>query len=382
METKIQLILAKIPDSNDIVNKIKKAYKSGDINQEDEFINVQAGITHVTKRVDEIEDLRKLWAKHKDALTTLVTRKNVPLNSRPSDISGIKFYQFINTNMGTPCYQLITLNGWPTTEEWKSWDAWWNTEMHKMNQHEDHLGIKTPTARWPMQVAHTTAMIMQAIYDIHIAAATNIMQIQIEPLIWKIAFIKNALMELFIIPKTNEKGWIANLWNINDKLLKETTSVWELQKIIASILPAKIQEEHILYVSTPAKDLIPFRDHKISVATEKLPVPKIRTLPENYRLKWEQDPGPDDKPSSSKQKVSKKENSEKEISEKQPKRKRKTITRTPPTLKQEKKRKSKKDSSSESSENESEVIDSSSDDTEKNKAIIVGSSSSEDEDFD
>ena len=369
IETNIQLILAKIPDAKEIVGKIKKAYKNGDINRDTDLTNVQGGLTHVSKRVQEIEDLIKLWQKHKDAMTALVTKKNVPLNSRPGDIAGIRFYQFINTNLGTPCYQLIIMDGWPTTEEWKGWEAWWNIQMQKTNQHEDHLGIKAPTTAWPMQVAHTTAMIVQTIYDIHIAAATNIIQIQVEPLMWKIAFIKNALTELFILPKSGDKNWLSNIWEINDQILKEIPTVAKMQKIIESILPGKLKADQIIYASTEAKDLIPFKDQKLTVATVNTPVPKIRTLPENYRLKWEKDSSPNKQP----KKTPPKKDTEQ-------KRKRKTITRAPPTLKKEKKGKNKKESDSESSENDSEN-DSSSDETEKNQAVIIDSSSTEDEDF-
>ena len=61
METKIQQILAKIPNSIEIVNEIKQAYHSGDINKEDEFLNIQKGLSHVTFRVDQIEELRLVY---------------------------------------------------------------------------------------------------------------------------------------------------------------------------------------------------------------------------------------------------------------------------------------------------------------------------------
>ena len=140
METRLQMILAKIPNTEEFVSRLKDEYKTGNINKEDEFVRVQKGLTHVTCRMDEIEDFRDLWKSHKDALTAMLKKKNVPFNARPNDIAGIRLYQFINTTIGTPCYQLITMNGWPTTEEWKSWDAWWNIQMQRITDHENHLG--------------------------------------------------------------------------------------------------------------------------------------------------------------------------------------------------------------------------------------------------
>ena len=373
METKMQLILARIPKTEDFVQELKQEYQNGTMKSSDEFLRVQDGLRHVTHRMDEIEDFRTLWKLHKDPLATMVKKKNVPFNARPNDIAGIKLYQFINTPLGTPCYQLITLNGWPTTEEWKSWEAWWNIQMQRIADHEDQIGIKGVTSAWPMQVAHTTAMIMKSIYEIHTAAAENMAQLQIEPLIWKIAFIQNALTEIFIVPKSNEKGWFANLWKANEKLLAKKITIKDIQAILTSIMPARLPEEHILHVSTPAKDLLPLKDHELVVATTDVPVPKIRSIPTNYRLQFDKTdnkeniPPGSSEPTPKKGKTSKKEKS-KEVLQTQKQRK----YRNPPTLKR------KKESSSETSAEEGE--NSSEDDIEKNR-IEIGSSSSEDEDF-
>ena len=369
METKIQLILARIPKTEDFVKEIKTEFQNGTMNTPDEFKRVQDGLRHVTFRMDEIEEFRTLWKLHKDALTSLLKKKNVPFNARPNDIAGIRLYQFINTPLGTPCYQIITLNGWPTTEEWKSWEAWWNIQMQRIADHEEHIGVKAlSSATWPMQVAHTSAMIMQAIMEINTAAAENIAQIQLEPLLWKIAFIQNALTEIFIIPKSNEKSWFANLWSVNEKILKKKPNIQQLQKILATLVPAKIPEDHILHVSTPVKDLIPINEHKLVVATTKVPVPRIRSLPMNYRIQLEDEENKENIPP---------EEIEKPSSSGKRSRKVLQAQRKQPTLKKEKVKK-RKISSSESSAEESQM--SSEDDLEKNK-VVIGSSSSEDEDF-
>ena len=289
----------------------------------------------------------------------------MPFNSRPIDIAGIRFYQFININIGTSCYQLITMNGWPTTEQWKNWEAWWNKNMQKITEQEDEMGIKTPTASWPMQVAHITAMIVQMLYDIHTEAAMNITQLQVESLTNKVKFIKNALYKLAIKPIPNEKSWLSNIWEINAKLQQDKITVWDMQQIIASIIPAKIQEEHILYVSTPAKDLIKFRDHEIAVATASNIDPRTETKDENRPHQDEQE-----KSQTVHSKTFQKD-------KKQKKRKIKT-TRTPPTLKREKRQKYKLASPEESSEEKS-TDDSSEEDTIHNETVMIESSSSESE---
>ena len=368
METKLQLILARIPKTEDFIKDLKTEFQNGTMNTSDEFLRVQNGLSHVTHRMDEIEDFRNLWKLHKDPLTNLVKKKNVPFNARPTDIAGIRLYQFINIPLGTPCYQIITLNGWPTTEEWKSWEAWWNIQMQRIADHEDRIGIKGTTTAWPMQVAHTSAMIMQAIYDIHIAAAENMAQIDLEPLIWKIAFIQNALTEIFIVPKSNEKGWFANLWKANEKLLAKRITIKEMQAILTSLIPARIPEEHILHVSTPAKDLLPLKDHEFVVATTEVPVPRIRSIPMNYRLQLDRDGDKENIPPGKKT-PSKNKKSSKSVLQ---------IIQKRSNKKEKQTKKRKKESSSESSAEEEEI--SSEDDIEKNR-VVIGSSSSSDEDF-
>ena len=204
---------------------------------------------------------------------------------------------------------------------------------------------------------------MQAVQEINVAAATNLAQIQLEPLIWKIAFITNALTELHIIPTKNEKSWFANLFEVNSKLSNKIPTIGDMQKMLLMITPAKIPEDHTLHVSTPYKDLMMIKDHKYEVATSTIPVPRIRSLDENYRLKL--DIGQSRK------------------SEASDKRKSKNSIKPPAAPK---KRKRKVSSEKEESEHDIELNDemensSSEDETTKNEAIILGSSSSEDEDF-
>ena len=364
IESKLQNILAKIPSTDDFITEMKAEFQKGNLGASNEFIRVQKGLTHVTLRMDEIEDFSTLWKAHKDALTNLLKKKNHPFNARPVDIANIRFYQFIHHPIGQSCFMMITLKGWPTTEEWKSWEAWWNIQVQRVTDYENHLGIKSVTSTWPMQVAHTSSMIMQAVQEINIAAATNIAALQLEPLIWKIAFIKNALTEIFVIPKENETGWFKNLFEINEKLTKQIPTVKDMQKWLSKLVPARIADDHILHVSTPVKDLLAIRDFKYTVATSNVPVPRIRSLTENYRLnlaesKSQQDPEPE-KSNKSKSKPTK-------------------IASVKDKKKKPVKKRKRKQSSSESSDQETEK--SSSDGELTQPKILIGSSSSEDEDF-
>ena len=57
--------------------------------------------------MDEIEDFREFWKQHKDSIQSLIKRKNIPHNARPSDIANMRFYQFIYTPIGKALFQIV-----------------------------------------------------------------------------------------------------------------------------------------------------------------------------------------------------------------------------------------------------------------------------------
>ena len=192
-------------------------------------------------------------------------------------------------------------------------------------------------------------------------------------MIWKLAFIQNALTEIFIVPKTNEKGWFANLWDINQKISRKIPQVSDMQKYITKLMPARIPEDHILYVSTPNKDMMAIKEYKYEINTFKIPTPRIRSIDDQYRINLD------------------KEHNQSEASEVKKSKKRKSVDKIKKPVSKSKKRKRKISSDPEpepepqpepeqNSENDFEDT-SSEEDINKNKAIILGSSSSEDEDF-
>ena len=360
VETKLQLILNQIPSTGDFVSILKDQFNNGEIGRQDEFLRVQRGLHHVTARMDEIEDFKEFWKEHKDVFKRWIKKKNLPLNVKPTDIANAGFFSFIQSPLGQSCYQICILNGWPTSEEWKKWEAWWNIQLQKVTDVQNHTGIKTVTSAWPLQVVTTSDMIMHEIRQIITAAAENMAQINLEQLLWKTAFIQNALTEIGIFPQQNENSWFAELWNFNRKLPEAKHDLHTIQKMLVKILPNKTQADYILHVSTPHKDWIPFKDHKLLAAAKDIPVPRIRSIPEQYRMMLNREQNTDevlDSPGAkSKDKKSKKRKQREPI---------KTLIK-----------KRKETSSEESSSPES----SSEDETTKN-VVHITSSTSEDEDF-
>ena len=260
---------------------------------------MQCGLRHVTARVDEIEDFREFWKSHKDFFKRIQKKKNIPLNIRPTDVALLPFFSYIQSPAGQECFNLCLLNGWPTTEEWKQWEAWWNIQLQKIQDMENHTGHKSATSQWPMQVHITAKLIHQAIAELFIAAAENTAQLNLEKVLWKTVFIQNALTEIGIFPKADEKSWFANLWEFNNRLIQTKPTVHQCQKLLQKILPCKANPDHILYVSTPTKDWIAHRDNQLPQTTA-FACPRLRSIPENYRLLMEKmKPGMEDLPSTS-----------------------------------------------------------------------------------
>ena len=358
--------MSKLPNTGDFVTILKDQYNNGEIGRQDEFLRIQRGLSHVTTRVDEIEDFRSFWKEHKDVFKRWVKKKNLPLNVKPTDVATSGFFSFIQSPIGHSCYQICILNGWPTSEEWKKWDAWWNIQLQKVTDMENHTGTKTVSSAWPLQAATTADMIMHEIREIITAAAENMAQINIERLLWKTAFIQNALTEIGIFPLQNEQSWFAELWNFNRKIPEAKQDIYTIQKMLVKILPNKVQADHILHVSTMYKDWIPFKDLQLQAAAQNTPVPKIRSLPEQYRMMLDRTQDEDKSPSHMTPSTSKGAKSKDKISKK---RKLKE-----PIKKQKKKRR-------ETSSEESSSSESSSDDETTKNVVHITSSTSEDEDF-
>ena len=287
VETKIQQILARIPNTGDFVTILKEQMKNGQIGKDDEFLRMQRGLHHVSARMEEIDDFRDFWTTHKDLFKRWVKKKNQPLNVKPADIAHMGFFSFIQSPIGHSLYKVCLLNGWPTTEEWKKWEAWWNIQHQKITDMENHTGTKVSTASWPIQVSSTADMINNLITDVISAAAENMAQLNIEKILWKTVLIQNLLTEIGIFPQAQEKSWFAELWNFNVQILKTKPTIHNLHKLLTNILPNKNKPDHILYASTPFKDWIMHRDHQCDSLMTTAAVPRIRNLPEAYRLALE-----------------------------------------------------------------------------------------------
>ena len=81
MEKQLQLILARIPSTEDFIKEMKIQFQKGALGSEDEFVRVQNGLLGVTRRMDEIEDFRTVWKQHKDTIQSIIKRKNIPFNA-------------------------------------------------------------------------------------------------------------------------------------------------------------------------------------------------------------------------------------------------------------------------------------------------------------
>ena len=102
--------------------------------------------------------------------------------------------------MGASLLKVITYNGWPSSETWKKWDAWWENQVTKCTTAQTRSGQKGLSHDWHLKVKRLADVAMQATDEMVTIMAENFAQWSIEKWMWRVNLIKNILIELEILP--------------------------------------------------------------------------------------------------------------------------------------------------------------------------------------
>ena len=134
---------------------------------------------------------------------------------RPTDMARLSFFQFLHGNIGASLFELIVLDGWPTKEDWTKWEAWWDENQTKAVQQMARKGEKGPAIEWHFKVKRISALIMAATMEFVTIAVENHAQWSNEKWIWRINTIRNALMEINILPWPiqGKNNWFTRIEN-------------------------------------------------------------------------------------------------------------------------------------------------------------------------
>lgn len=108
---------------------------------------------------------------------------------------------------------VILLNGWPGKDDWTKWEAWWDKESNAINEDMTRRGEKGLSAEWPYKAKRLADMIVQAVKEMTVIAAENMTQWSVEKWMWRVTLIKNALIELKILPwpLPKENNWFTRI---------------------------------------------------------------------------------------------------------------------------------------------------------------------------
>lgn len=117
--------------------------------------------------------------------------------------------------MGQSLLELITFDGWPSKEDWTKWEAWWEENQTQASQALIRRGEKGPSIDWHFKVKRISSLIVTAVNEFVTIAIENHTQWSNEKWIWRINLIKNALLELKILPWPiqGKNNWFTRIEN-------------------------------------------------------------------------------------------------------------------------------------------------------------------------
>ena len=117
--------------------------------------------------------------------------------------------------MGSSLLQVLTYDGWPTKEDWTKWEAWWDKEVSAVNADSSRRGQKGVTVDWHFKVKRLADLIASAFEEMMTIMLENFTQWSVEKWSWRINLIKNALIEINILPWPipNQDNWFTRINN-------------------------------------------------------------------------------------------------------------------------------------------------------------------------
>ena len=115
--------------------------------------------------------------------------------------------------MGQSLLEVITMNGWPGKDDWVKWEAWWDKESGAISEDMTRRGEKGLSAEWPIKAKRLSDIVSMAVKEMTVIAVENMTQWSVEKWMWRVNLIKNALLELKILPWPipKENNWFTRI---------------------------------------------------------------------------------------------------------------------------------------------------------------------------
>ena len=124
------------------------------------------------------------------------------MNTCPTDIAKLSFYQFLKSNMGSDLTAMLCLNGQPNPSQWDNHNRWWLLQREIL---DDKLGRRGDAPDWPMFVWWRSKLFMSTFLDIQKYMTVNLTMVPLEKLIWDFTALRNILLELHLVAQEDLK---------------------------------------------------------------------------------------------------------------------------------------------------------------------------------
>ena len=116
--------------------------------------------------------------------------------------------------------QVLTYSGWPSKEDWTKWEAWWDKGSLEISQQAARKGQKGVIQDWHLKVKRLADLIVNAFDPMVVVIVENHAQWSVEKYVWRITLIKNALLEMGILPwPIAQDNWFTRVNSLGKKLL-------------------------------------------------------------------------------------------------------------------------------------------------------------------
>ena len=122
------------------------------------------------------------------------------MNTCPSDLAKMEFYDFIKSPMGQDLYLMLSLPGQPDPNQWDIHLRWWLDSRESV---DNKLGRRGDAPDWPVLVMWKSKVFMSIFMDVQKAVAINITMMPLEQLIWNFTALRNILADLHLVNLEN-----------------------------------------------------------------------------------------------------------------------------------------------------------------------------------
>ena len=152
-------------------------------------------------------------------------------------------------------------------------------------------GEKGFAPNWHFKVKRVADITVAAYKEMMVIATENFSQWSCEKWAWRLNLIKNALVEINILPWPipTKDNWFTRIHAAPQQILDTKGDIMKMKFIIGKVMPLGWNPIGLMDVQIDSKDWIPFEKSSLEL-TEPCKAPIMKNLDKNYRLTLDPEP--------------------------------------------------------------------------------------------